>query len=396
MTRAADASSDRAGERGQRARGGRAERSQAHRVAVTAGIVTLVAAGAALVALHAQIPLLLFAGVLAAVLLDGIAAPLHRRLGVSRRALVCAVAVLVVALLAGAAWLWGPKIVEQTGAFVQQLPAALNQIDRFLERSGWVDVSRTPSEEWTVERITSALGTVWKPIAGIFTTAFAAFSGAVVVATLGFFLALQPCLYVGGIAHVIPRRARERYFALLNVMARALRWWLAGQFASMAFVGVLTVIGLMLLGVSNAFLLGLIAGTLSFIPYLGPILGAAPAALVGLAHSPQQALHVVLLFLGIQIVESNLITPLIQVRAVSLPPATLIAAQLTLGVLFGFLGVLVATPLTVVTIVAIQTLWVRDALDDDAGVLGDQHGDPSDENGDRAPPTCELEVHSEQ
>jgi predicted PurR-regulated permease PerM len=139
----------------------------------------------------------------------------------------------------------------------------------------------------------------------------------------------------------------------------------------MAVVGVLTAIGLWVAGVPLAFVLGLIAALLSFVPYIGPLAAVIPAALVALAEDPTKVIYVFALYGAVQLLESYLITPLIQERAVSIPPAVLIAAQVIMGVLAGAAGVLMATPLAVVLIVLVQMLYLEDVLGDSVSTLGE-------------------------
>jgi predicted PurR-regulated permease PerM len=101
------------------------------------------------------------------------------------------------------------------------------------------------------------------------------------------------------------------------------------------------------------------------------LLAAAPAVLLALADSPQQALIVALLYWGIQLFENYVITPLVQGRTVSLPPAVLIVAQVSLGVLLGGLGLLLATPVAVAGIVLVQALYLQDVLGEPVRLLGE-------------------------
>ena len=228
---------------------------------------------------------------------------------------------------------------------------------------------------WSAERVRSLLDPAWGAVAGAFSTLLSVASGVLAVAVIALFLAMQPQPYVGGLLRLVRPERRDRFLHVLDAVTRALRWWLVGRFASMAIVGVLTIAGLMLLGVSLAVLLGVLVAALCFIPSLGPLLSAIPAVLVGLGESPEQALWVLLLYSGIQLVESNLLSPLIQQRAVSLPPALLLCAQIVMGGMFGILGVLVATPFAVAVIVIVQVLYVRGALGDRITVLGDHDGE---------------------
>ena len=127
----------------------------------------------------------------------------------------------------------------------------------------------------------------------------------------------------------------------------------------MAVIGGATYVGLLILGVPIAFVLALFAGLAGFLPYLGPIIGAVPMVLVAGGDSFNLALWVVGLYAVVQFLESYLLTPLIQARAVSLPPAVVILNQLVFGALFGILGLALATPLAAAAIVPLRTLFGR-------------------------------------
>jgi predicted PurR-regulated permease PerM len=118
--------------------------------------------------------------------------------------------------------------------------------------------------------------------------------------------------------------------------------------------------------------LALIAALMAFVPFLGPVLGAIPAILVALVESPVKALYVVLVFTVVQVLENYFITPLIQQRAVSMAPALLITVQILMAVLFGGMGVLLATPIAVVAIVTVQMLYIQDVLGDRMKLLGEK------------------------
>ena len=143
-----------------------------------------------------------------------------------------------------------------------------------------------------------------------------------------------------------------------------LRRWLVGQSLLAACVALLTGAGLLLLGAPFPFALALLAGLMEFVPYVGPFLAAVPAILVGFAEGPQLALYIGLLFVGIQLTESYVLAPLVQHRAVHLPPAAILFAQVLMGAIVGALGVAVATPLAAAVMVAVSMLYVEDALGD--------------------------------
>ena len=157
---------------------------------------------------------------------------------------------------------------------------------------------------------------------------------------------------------------------LLVSMGQALRWWLIGRFTSMVIVGILTGIGVWLAGIPLALTLGFIAATLSFIPIIGPALTLVPLVLVAVVEDPVLALWAAAIYLVIQFLESYFITPIVQKKAVFIPPAILISAQTLMGVLFGMLGILLATPIALLVIVAVQILYARDTLGEQVHIMG--------------------------
>ncbi|MEO8439206.1 MAG: AI-2E family transporter [Spartobacteria bacterium] len=135
---------------------------------------------------------------------------------------------------------------------------------------------------------------------------------------------------------------------------------------AMTLVGILTWTGLMLLGVPLALPLSPLVMILGFIPNLGPILAALPAFLIAMSHRTVLGLYVALLYTVVQMLEGYVITPLIQQRAIRMPPALLIAAIVAAGLLFGFLGMLLAAPMSAVLLVFVQRFYLEDVLGDPA------------------------------
>lgn len=125
-----------------------------------------------------------------------------------------------------------------------------------------------------------------------------------------------------------------------------------------------------------AFALGLIAGLLAFIPNIGPVIAIAPALLLALPEGRTTLLIVLAIYIGVQALESYAITPLIQQEKVSLPPALIIAVQLLFGVLFGLLGLALATPIAAALMTVINLVYVRDYLDRETARQGEGRDGP--------------------
>jgi predicted PurR-regulated permease PerM len=157
---------------------------------------------------------------------------------------------------------------------------------------------------------------------------------------------------------------RDDARGILERIGDKLRYWLLGQSCAMAIIGIATWAGLALLDVRLAVALGLLAGLLEFIPTFGPIIAAIPAILIALMDSPQKALYVALLYVAIQFAENHLLVPLVQRRAVNLPPALSLLAILLFATVFGFLGLLFAIPMTAALFVLVQETYVKRTLND--------------------------------
>ena len=242
------------------------------------------------------------------------------------------------------------------------VPQSLERMRAMLESHEWLRfiVRQLPSPEQLTEHLSRMV-----PNAGLFFAGIIGALGNVAIITfVGIYFAAAPRQYVRGFIKLIPQRKRARADEVMQTMGDELGRWLLGKFTSMVLVGLFTTVGLYLLDVPLALILGIIAGLLDFVPYLGPIMAGIPAVLIAFSISPELALYTVLLFAGVQLVEGYVLQPLIESRAVDLPPALTIVMQLVFGTLFGFAGVALATPLAAGLKVLVQMLYVEDVLGD--------------------------------
>lgn len=303
--------------------------------------------------------LLVFAGLLFAVLLSAIADAVARWTGVGRSAALGATVLALVAAMAATAWGLWPSISEQADQLVQVLPAALAELRGWLEGRAW--------GAWLIENAAPAdavdAGTLVTRATGAVTTTGSALAALLVLVVVGLYVAAQPELYRRGILRLVPVHGRDRADEVLGEVAQVLRWWLLGTMLSMTLVGVLTTVGLWWLGVPLALTFGLLAAALTFIPNIGPAISVLPPLVLAMADDPRRAVYVAALYLAIQTVESYAVTPLIQRRTIALPPALTITAQVALGVLVGGIGIAVATPLTAALMTAMRMLVVEDLLE---------------------------------
>ncbi len=181
---------------------------------------------------------------------------------------------------------------------------------------------------------------------------------------VGIYLAVNPTLYKNGVLKLVPIRKRARINEVLAASGQTLRSWLLGEAVLMLTIGVLKAVGLWILGVPVALTLGVLAGILEFVPNIGPVTAGTIAALIAFTQSPQQALYVIIFTVALQAAESNILQPVVQKFAVDVPPVLTILTQVIATTLFGFAGLLVATPLVAVAIPVIRMLYVDDVLGD--------------------------------
>lgn len=310
--------------------------------------------------------ILIFGAVLVAVILRVIANPLKRRLGLPD-GLALLLAVLIVAGIVGIAfWLFGAEVARQAATLQETLPGAWQRVQQRLEGWGLAE----PVRGWLAS-LRGGSGGVLSNIGGILVSVGNAITDTVLVMVGGIFLAADPGLYRRGILKLVPAGGRGRLEEALEDCWRALKLWLLGRLTAMAIVGLLTGIGLWLIGIPAALTLGLAAGLLDFIPFVGPIVAAIPAVLLALASDPASAVWVIALYLIIQQIEGNIVTPLVQKRAVELPPALLLFSLVAAGLMFGIAGIVFAEPLTVVLYVLVKRLYVRDALQTETKMPGE-------------------------
>jgi predicted PurR-regulated permease PerM len=196
-----------------------------------------------------------------------------------------------------------------------------------------------------------------------FSSSLGALLNFLLVLVLMLMLIAQPLSYRRAFVRVFPSFYRRRVEGILDQCEVALGRWIVGALISMSVVAVLSVIGLSILGVQPALAQGVLAGLLNFIPNIGPTLSVVLPMSIALLDAPWKAGAVLFLYFLIQQFESNLLTPYVMAQQVSLLPALTLLSQVFFATFFGFLGFLLALPLTVVGQVWVQEVLVKDVLD---------------------------------
>ena len=281
----------------------------------------------------------------------------------AKRGVVAPLVLLALLVLGGSVvrLVW-PTLVEQFLLLQEEVPRRLAQIGAWIEQqyTAIIGADEPDAVEDRLRRqlLTGATGLVSGTLP-LLSTMVGALSAILIVMFAAVYMTIDPRQYRDGLVRLAPPEHRPLLSETLNDVAGTMRRWLIATLISMGIIAAMTTTGLLLLGIPAALALGLMAGLLQFVPTVGPIVSAIPAAVVALVVSPLHAVWVILLYLGTQQVESNMITPIIMRRAINLPPALTLLTQALMTVLFGFLGLLLAVPIVAIAMVLVRRLYVE-------------------------------------
>jgi len=301
-----------------------------------------------------EVFLLTYASILFAVILRGISTWIFRHTRLTSQAAYVAVVLGILLICGIAVWLIAPRTITEMALIFKEIPQALTVARESLSQQPWgkqlmEGVSRILNRLDIGVKAARWAGSVSEGIAGL-----------AIIVVVGFFLALEPQLYREALLRLFPEHQRGRMRRLCDEIAYVLHWWLLGQLVPMVFLGVATMIGLWILNVPLAFTLGLFTGVMIFIPYLGAILSEIPAVLIALLQGPGKMVEVILLYLAVHCLEAYVLTPIVQKRAIRLPPALTILSQVLMLSLTGIFGIALATPLAATVIVIVKELYLHE------------------------------------
>lgn len=340
------------------------------RVLIVAGIIASIIILLLLFWQSRQVILLVFAGLLVSIFIRGIASRISGYTSLSINWSLFIVLFFLIGSIVSGIWLMMPSLQHQVNEISKQLPETVNQLqDKVSQYSAgrWI-LQRFPQN---AQEMGDPSANVFGRITGIFSSFFGILVNIAIVLMTSIYFAFNPDIYYEGVVKLFPKNSHRRLKEILDTIRFNLQRWMIGRITVMTINGVLTTIGLWLLGVPLAVPLGINTALFNFIPNIGPFLAAVPAILIGFTQDNETALYVAILFLIIQNLEGFVLTPLIQQKAVSLPPVLIIVAQLLLGVLFGFSGVLLAVPIVVVIFILVKMVYVEDILGNKVEVKGE-------------------------
>lgn len=329
--------------------------------------------------------LIAFAGIIFAVIINGLASTMRRYIPISRGWSIAAVGFIIVIIITSFVFIFGSQIVEEFEKLTEALPQQVSQIRETIsdwplgdelmdgeneqEENGAEKEAEDSNEEENgsgeqlPDGASGMMFQVGVTIIDVLTT-----FGLIII--IGIYFVIDPKTYKKGVTLLFTKKRADRINEALETSGNALWNWLSGQFIVMTFVGVFVTIGLMIIGVPLALVLGLIAGLSEFIPIIGPWIGAVPGLLLALSVDGQTALYTAILYIVIQQMESNIVTPLIQQQMVHIPPAVVILSVVAFGLVFGIGGVILATPLAVIAMVFVGMFYVQDVLGKEVKIPG--------------------------
>jgi len=307
----------------------------------------------------ANLWMLIFGAVVVAVVIRAIADPLVRYARLKDGVAVLLAVLSILSILGAIGFLFGQEINNQVQQLLARLPGAWAQFQARLAGS--------PEMAALFEQLKSMGSEAKQALALAPRIAMGTLSGIAtlfLVVVAGVYLASHPAHARDGVLSMIPKGRRARLREVMDACGRALKGWLKAQLFSMILVGTLVGVGLKIIGVPAPLALGLFTGLAQFVPIIGPIASTVPALLVAATGGADTLVMTLALYVGVSQLESNLITPLVQKNVAALPVVLGIFGVVGLGTLFGPLGVLFATPLTLVLYTIVTMLYRQDVLGD--------------------------------
>ena len=312
-----------------------------------------------------QVLLLVFAAVVFATVINKPVQQLQK-LGVTRGLAVALSLFSITCILLGAVWFVVPALVDRLPEYtffselgINQLQIWYRQIKSILPGNPLAD---TPLSDLLPQVTQFSPSWIGRAMA-LFTSSLDFFLNALLVLVTIIMLLASPQSYRRIFILAFPKFYRARADKITSECESALTGWFLGILFNMTVITLFSGIGLAILGVPLPAVNAVIAGLLTFIPNIGPLLSVIPPVLMALAVKPWLGLAVVILYLAIQQLEGNILTPLVMKKQVSLLPAITLMAQVISAVFFGFLGLFLALPLVVVLQVWAKELLVKDILD---------------------------------
>jgi predicted PurR-regulated permease PerM len=265
------------------------------------------------------------------------------------------------AVIAGLLALIIPTFIDQVNAFVDDVPTIVHDLESTI---GDITGDR-PSEvgdsiQEFLQGYTDNPERLIGPITSIGFSVAGVFGGLVVILITAYFMAVRPRPLVDGLLRLVPPSRRRHARHVMERLRSAWIGWMKGVVFDMLVSGTLLYIGLRIIGLEFAILFAVITALLVVVPYFGAIVGAIPPVLFAFTDSPGKALAVLVVYVLVQQIESNVIVPLVMARTTRLHPALIAIGVVMVGNLFGVVGLFVAVPIISAAVILTEEIWVRE------------------------------------
>ncbi len=320
---------------------------------IAGGIVSLFVIFIFLIKTLFSVILLILAGVLVAIYFHGCADILKKYLHCPSKLSVVISVILNILLLIVFFWFVGDRLSTQVSQLSDSLPKIIQNAKVQMSHSsignkvlGYLNSSGSSAKTMEVAR-------------RFFSSGFGILLDLYIIFIFGLFFTASPSLYKKSIISLLPAKAKDKGLATIDEIRNALKKWLEGEIIAFIFITIFTGVGLEIIGLPLVFTLALISGLAAFIPNFGPLLAFVPAALIALMQGPKTLIIVAGIFIVVHLFENAVLLPLLQKKMVKVLPAVSIFAQVALGLLSGFWGVLLAVPIVVVLKTIIVKLYVE-------------------------------------
>ncbi len=304
----------------------------------------------------ADLLILAFGSVLGAIVIHALGGLWARYVRLPPAAALAAGMATAVAILGFLGWLFAVAFRDQVVLLVTQGPAIVQQF------AAQMSFSPIGAKIVSAAKAAYAGSQAVRDIGGLARGGGEIALNSIILLFGAFFFAANPPVYERGLLALVPPAKRSAAQDALMDVGSTLRLWLYAQLIQMTTMGVLVGIGLWIAGVPSAAALGLLTGLSEFIPYVGPIAAMIPALGLAATQGSNPVLWVLAVFVVVRLVQSNLITPFVTNRVISIPPAVTLFTIIGIGYVFGLFGLFFSAALLVVIFTLIRSLYLREVL----------------------------------
>jgi len=313
-----------------------------------------------------QLLLLIFTAVVIATSLNVLVKSFCRR-GIKRAYGVLLAILLLLSIVSGFFWIIVPSFINQFQELAQLIPQGIERLNSLLDliiiRLDPEIINYLPTNEELAQQLQPLLENLLGGGLSFFYGSLGVLLSSLLLLVVTFMILANPTPYRQGFIRLFPAFYRRRVDEILELCDIALQGWLVGILFNMCVIAILSFIGLSILGIPLALAQAVLSGILTFIPNVGPFISVLSPMAIALLDAPWKSLAVLIFYVLIQQIEGNFLTPFVMEKQVSLLPAIALLSQIFFATFFGFLGLFLSLPLTIVGQVWFKEVVVKDILD---------------------------------